>query len=613
MNQKVGRRNYWIYALDIETHNDEETLAKKETSMWLGCFINEESKMEDESSYFYSWEELLTRLDDMTRTYSSHKKKQGHNILIYVYNLAFEYSFLLPILFKEGWTWKDKFEDSDEKVFNAITTKTCTSCWDIKLHFGKNHKLVEFRDLGKIFQGGIREVAKSFGLVTQKGEMDYTLNRLHGHTVTKEEKEYCFKDTRIVIEILQEMKKREDKIFFNSLSSSSYACQKMLSTTYKSHHYIDKWREDYPYINGEESIFLRKSVAGGLTQCNPNYQFKEINERVCHIDANQMHPSSAYLNFFPYGVGEYGKGKPTDPSKISCCHILLSYCGVKIHEIIGLIGIDAIDDYECYVWNFEIPIILQCYQNATIKYIDYYSFNKKKLPWRNFYKDNWDIRMKARETGDKFETMNRKLLNNGSYGKLIEKPHLSTFENTLNEMGVSDSIVKEAEIDDENKKYNAKFTYIPVGSCIPAYSRVCLIKTALKIGAEFVLYTDTDSLFFIDNEQTEKALQTLDFRQRLGGWKIEEYLTKSQFAVPKRYKGTTEKGDTYVKAGGFNFGIDPDTLDFMTIDLIDSDWDVRRSIRVKGGTIIDCVKKEIRVPSKYLSTYQNNVNIEDSP
>ena len=47
---RVGRRKYNIKAMDIESHNDSESIAKGETSMWLGCYIDENSKMEEESS-----------------------------------------------------------------------------------------------------------------------------------------------------------------------------------------------------------------------------------------------------------------------------------------------------------------------------------------------------------------------------------------------------------------------------------------------------------------------------------------------------------------------------------------------------------------------------------
>lgn len=47
---RIGRRKYQVKAMDIETHNDVESINKRETSMWLGCYIDENSKIEEESS-----------------------------------------------------------------------------------------------------------------------------------------------------------------------------------------------------------------------------------------------------------------------------------------------------------------------------------------------------------------------------------------------------------------------------------------------------------------------------------------------------------------------------------------------------------------------------------
>ena len=65
MRQRLGRKIYDIYAMDIESHNDEESKRKRETSMWLGCFINEESRKEDEASYFYTMGEFLDRCESL--------------------------------------------------------------------------------------------------------------------------------------------------------------------------------------------------------------------------------------------------------------------------------------------------------------------------------------------------------------------------------------------------------------------------------------------------------------------------------------------------------------------------------------------------------------------
>ena len=97
MIHRIGRKKFDIYAMDIETHNDEESIAKRETSMWLGCFINEESKVYEDDSYFYNMDEFLTRLKELSsRNRKFKKKRPTKNICVFIYNLSFEWSFLLP-------------------------------------------------------------------------------------------------------------------------------------------------------------------------------------------------------------------------------------------------------------------------------------------------------------------------------------------------------------------------------------------------------------------------------------------------------------------------------------------------------------------------------------
>ena len=60
---RINRRKFSIYAMDVESHNDNESIAKQETSIWLGCFINDENKVEEESSYFYSIPQFFYRLN----------------------------------------------------------------------------------------------------------------------------------------------------------------------------------------------------------------------------------------------------------------------------------------------------------------------------------------------------------------------------------------------------------------------------------------------------------------------------------------------------------------------------------------------------------------------
>lgn len=609
---RIGRRKYQVKAMDIETHNDVESINKRETSMWLGCYIDENSKIEEESSYFYSMQQWLDILEEESAPRrKKNRSRVCSNLMIYIYNLSFEWSFLLPVLLERGFTFKEEIDTkSDEFCYNSVSTKSCSSVWSVTLKFGKRNGLIVLKDLSKLFGGGLGKVAKAFNLPTQKGSIDYRLNRLHGHVVTKEEKEYCFKDTRIIIDILLIMAEKQDKDFFKSLSMASYSMLQLIKTGYpRANKPYMQFRKEYPELDEEETNFLRKGVEGGITYAPSGWQFKVINQKILHIDAHQMHPSSAYLYPYPYGKGEYFKGKPP-LGRISACRIRISYDDVKLHSIIKLIGLDAIDNYELVVWSFEIPTMAKCYVNLKIEWVDGYAYKFKMLPWRKYYSNNYKKRLEAKARKDDFYTMYYKLLNNSSYGKLLEKPHNLTLCNIINEMGIIDSVA----LPKEDIKISAKYTYLPVGSAIPARSRVSLIELALLFGWEKILYFDTDSIFVLYDEETKKVWDRTNQRDFLGGWGLEEIIDRAQFSAPKRYKTETD-GLLSVKAGGINFDKWIESTDynniaevpFEEINIISSDWEVQRAFRVKGGTIIDFQQKEMRVPKKYAEIFEKNI------
>ena len=261
MIYRLGRKKFSIYAMDIESHNDEESIQKRETSMWLGCFINEESKMEDEKSYFYNMDEFIDKLDKLSskKRKSSKMNRPCNNVAVYIYNLSFEWSFLLPVLLQHGFQFKAEIEKEDEYVFNSISTKSVSSVWQVQIKFAKNSGTVLLRDLSKLFGGGLANVAKAFNLPTQKGEIDYRLNRLHGHVVTQQEKEYCFKDTRIIIDVLLKEIALDDKDFFKAVSMASYSMLKLLKYGFPrtTRPYLS-YRKLYPQLGKEENVFARQ-------------------------------------------------------------------------------------------------------------------------------------------------------------------------------------------------------------------------------------------------------------------------------------------------------------------------------------------------------------------
>lgn len=639
MIQRISRKKYRIFSFDIESHNDDESIAKQETSMWLGCFIDESSDMLDESIYFYNMNDVIDHWEKLCSPKRTRQVTPIKNCCTYIWNLSFEWSFLLPYLLERGYHFKEKIEKDDEYVYNSVSTKTCSSVWQVQIKFSKRSGVMLLRDLSKVFAGSLRNVAKSFNLPTQKGDIDYRLNRHHGNDFkheydevawipTSDEKEYCFKDTRIIIDILLAMQEKNDRFFWNAISAASYSTKMMIKRGWaRAVKPYAKFRETYPEINEDEdeAIFLRKTIGGGITYPTKDWQFRAINQTIGHIDLHQAHPSSAFYHQFPFSRGEYFLGKPI-MGKMCACHIRISYDDVYLHSIISLIGINNIIGRELWVWDFEIPMMQKCYINLDIEYIDGWAYNTKPLVWRRYYADNYSKRKAAKEAGDAFNTMFYKLLNNSSYGKLLEKPHLETYENTIREDGVIDSNIIKKEI--VGSIPPSRYTYLPAGSAIPAWTRIALLTGACKLafykdkdGVERfhpnVLYFDTDSIFFIWNEKTKWIWEhEFDREDHLGGWGWEEFSQKAQFTAPKRYKLESD-GHTIVKAGGINFNKylqdnNKDELLFDEVDIVSSSWQVQRAYRVKGGTIIEFQTKEMNIQPKYLEIAKKNLDNDNS-
>ena len=251
-----------------------------------------------------------------------------------------------------------------------------------------------------------------------------------------------------------------------------------------------------------------------------------------------------------------------------------------------------------------------------MEYLDGYAYRCHFLPWKEYVKENYDLRKKAKKEHDDFNIMFRKLLNNaGAYGKLLENGHEFSLENYITDEGIPDSI----EHSKKDASINATYTYIPVGSCVPARSRVDLIETALLIGWRNIVYFDTDSIFAIKNKETLNALGKLNFNDELGGWGRENDILMAQFSAPKRYKmlEIEASGDNFLMIkttahlAGINFGKMNEAPSYEDLDIVSAKYEIQGIRRCRGGTLIIMKDKEIGVLSKYEAVYQKNM-IESS-
>lgn len=580
-----------IGSLDFETHNGKREEQSGITSIWLGVvyFGDDDYKVVTTMDALFAYFESVVKKD---------KKKVNH--ILYIHNLAFESSFILPWLLSNGYAYDN--ETLKAKTYSILTTSSLSVVYNMKIRIKVTGGLIELRDSARLYMTSLARLAKSLGL-PDKGGIDYQAERpLVGYVPTEQEISYCVNDCRIIY--LAVMKSLADetlgKFFKSSLTAGAFAVKTAIGKYGypKSYRPMRVFREDYPELSEEENAFAHNALSGGITWINPDYQFVKV-ENYHHIDIHSAHPAQAYYGYFPFKTGRYGLGKPPLNPKCHIIHIKYSYDDIIVPCFIATKDLRFVSEAEAYVYDFEIALAKKCYVNFRVdEYIDYYEYSVKRLKWRNFYLDAFSKKAAAKVSGDKYvETINKLFLNAGGYGKFVEGGHSEEIIPFIDE---EDGIVKTIKKERTDARLTGKYTYYPMGAMIPALTRFQLVTTALKIiehGGK-VLYFDTDSIFFKGADDFE---QFIDVGDNLGQWSIESDHKEIEFYVPKRYIYKEE--DVFAsKAGGFNGIIVNDVEDFHTI----KGFEVLSRRKVKGGTLLTLKSKELKVPDKYAIIYERN-------
>ena len=369
MIKTIKQTQYEIMAFDLENTVDPESVKNNETRMWLGCLIGEDDKLGDDV-FYYDIVDFVDKLEELTKPIGRSNKHK--NLMIYIWNLAHEWSFILPELVRRGLKpgQISPRKGKSGMSYEAVTNKSVSSVWTAGIKFNSNGGIIRFRDLAKLLGGSLKNAAKSLKTETQKGDdegdlIDYEAPRPKGYIPTELEKEYNYNDCRIIIEILQKINNTEDKYFWKSLSAASWSASTFIGETYKKYKKpMAQYRKDYPQLYDKENDFIRKTIKGGICYATPYHQGENIKTPVFHIDAHQMHPSQMYFKFFPYGHGKYFKGEPPK-DRINAVHVLVSYSGVKLHSNINCLnrGTFFADGLELWLWDFEIPTMYKCYED----------------------------------------------------------------------------------------------------------------------------------------------------------------------------------------------------------------------------------------------------------
>lgn len=475
------------------------------------------------------------------------------NYLLYFHNLKFDGEFIFNYLLNNGFTCVKEKSEIKDKTFKCLISDT-GQFYSIEIYFDCKNKTrknkVTIYDSLKILNFSVEQIAKNFNLPIHKLELDYNIIREDNHELTDEELSYLRNDVEIMARALDIMFK--ENLTKMTIASNALSFYKEINTNFEKY---------FPVLNYEIDKDLRLSYKGGFTYLNPIYKEKEVSNGLV-LDVNSLYPSVMYFEKLPIGEpifyeGNYQKDilHPLYIQRISCMFELKKdkIPTIQIKNNLSFIPNEYLtssnnDIVSLTLTNIDLELFLEHYNVYYLKYHCGWKFKGLKGLF-NTYIDYWsEKKINAKKENNSSLYLIAKLMLNSLYGKFGLNPNVRGKYPIL-----ENGIVKYKMYDKEIRNP----IYIPVASFITSYARKKTITTSQaikdytinKYGQDMYLYSDTDSIHtLLNNEEELKSFVDID-DFKLGAWKIESKFTKAKFIRQKCYIEEFENSMNVTVAG----------------------------------------------------------------
>ena len=505
-----------------------------ETTVWTDKMIKKAGHEQDTTEVWaaadvalYDKSETVTITHSIRDFLNRFLRMKGNNVLFF-HNLSFDGSFIIDFLLREGYV-HTTVKDSDMHTREFKTSISQMGQWYyIKIKW--NHTLLEIRNSLKLMPSSLANIGKSFGTKHQKLTMEYTGDRAAYCEISEQEQKYIKNDVLVLKEALEMM----FDAGHNKLTIGS-CCLSEFKSGYTRQDYnitFPDLREDplhydfCGFFNMWE--YVHKSYSGGWCYVNPRYAHRTITYGKVY-DVNSLYPSMMHSvsgNYYPYGMGQYCKGKPPDKLdntpgiyyfvRVRCRFSLKEGCFPWLHirgdahykgnENLYTSDIRYKGKYYRYYYDdngnicdtkhefvftkTDWILFRETYNAYDLEILDHVWFYARPGMFDKYI----DKYAEMKKTSKGFRRKLSKLFLNNLYGKFAMSDDSSWKEPYLAEDGVVHFILHE--------EHEKKVGYIPVGSAVTSYARNFTIRHAMANYERFC-YADTDSIHLQGLEPAE--------------------------------------------------------------------------------------------------------------
>ena len=549
-NQKVDwQKRYNKIKRSFDYYLDCVSCLDTETSKF--CLDNE---TEEFVGWIYQWcmcinddicvgrtpTELLDELDRIEKMYNLDK---NHKLVIYVHNLSYDATYLLRWMYER---------DCDTSLFLLDSHKILT----IK------YKSFEFRDSYRLSNMSLDRWCQQLDTSIKKavGTIDYETVRFQDSELSDDDWFYQVNDVLSMKECIEiELKENNDNLFTIPLTSTGYV-RRDCRNAIKNDSEYRKWFEKTA-LSEQQYTALNMAFSGGYTHANRfilNRTIKaERGKFIGHNDKKSFYPSTQQLKYFPISKFAllYKWDENEKPKKIEsfnsflkkyCCLCKIGLKDVKIHKevtapylqsckVVGtytklkcdngrILSYDGIGT----LWCTELDIdIIRLQYDCDIFVLEIQISNRGRFPeqFRKVIDKYFEAKETLKSIGGYYYMKSKNKLNaiyGMSVSRLIRDEFSYNFETAeFIKEAVNDKEKREKVID---KYYNSRNSFFPyqIGVWVTAHCRNELLHIIMDdIGYENFLYSDTDSVFYIETEDNKKKIaehnkRVVEMNKKLG-------------------------------------------------------------------------------------------------
>ena len=434
----------------------------------------------------------------------------------YFHNLAFDSSFILDYILKDGYTWVAK--NPGKGQFSTVISNM-NKFYSITI-VSKEGVKVELRDSLKKIPLPVRDVPKAFNLESSKGDIDYEMERPIGYLPSQQEWDYLYRDIFIIAQAMR-------IILASGMKRLTVGADSLAE--FKSLH-GKGFERTFPVLSKTVDDDIRLAYRGGIAMPNKKWA-RECVGRGIVIDKNSMYPWVMRTKLLPYGKPWWSEVEDGDadlfilsltftaklkPNHIPCIQIKRSiqFNSQEFLEEVNEPTTVSITSVDLELWQEQYDLKIWAING-------YWNFKGIEGLF-NDYIDKW-MAVKANSTGGARTIA--KLHLNSLYGKFAKNTDVTGKRPVLDDTGTVQYVMCDHE--ESNPVYTA------MGAFITAYARQDLIRSA-QANYERFLYCDTDSLHLLGEEEPDLWLHPTE----LGAWKVEhdgQPFDKAVFLRAKQY------------------------------------------------------------------------------